>query len=792
MSATRWHRYLAWVWLFVVGAAVAYNAKVWLGERRSLETDFMALLPTDETDPVVSRALSQVAVSAEQNVLVLVGAPDWTQAREAGRQYQRIVARDSALLSPASMASMGSDSALAPWWNHRHGLLTADDRSAMRTAVPGEWTQRALHDLLSPLGTGRVGSWKDDPFALFQHWLRARAADTPVRPVDGVLRVDDGDMHYVVLPLRLRAPAFALQAQRRVVPLFVEARAAALGVAPTVRVLEAGMVFPAAAAAKQANREFSTIGWGSILGIVIVTWLTFRSLRPIGLILLSLGVGTIAAMAVTAWWYPNIHLLTLVFGSSLIGVGEDYGAHFLCMSDRRQRGAVLAVLDALPGLSLALLTTLASFLGLAISPFPGLQQMALFSSVGLASTWLTVVLWFPVLDGPQVGSARVIQWFDRVRERWERVALGRLRGVLGLSAAVLVVIGLVRLHANDDIRLLQSLPEDMIREQTAVGRVLNTPFAAQTFVIRAASAQETLEREEALRLRLDSLVAQNALVGYQAASQWVPSRARQQLDAALVAKQLFNAGGEIDRLGAALGEGASWTQDMRVVASRQDSIVTPDDWLASPMSAPLRHLWLGQVGTVWGSVVTLKGVETARMTDVARAAQGLPGVVWADRIDSISLLLGRYRVRMSWVLAVSYLIVWLMFLPRYGRAAWRVLAPSVCASVIAVATLGLLGQPLQLFHILGLFLVFGIGVDYAIFLTEHRHSPPGDAWFAVGLASISTLLSLGLLALSETPVLRAFGATMLIGITVSTFASPLFCRTSSHSPVSDPAGGGQT
>ena len=71
-----------------------------------------------------------------------------------------------------------------------------------------------------------------------------------------------------------------------------------------------------------------------------------------------------------------------------------------------------------------------------------------------------------------------------------------------------------------------------------------------------------------------------------------------------------------------------------------------------------------------------------------------------------------------------------------------------------------------------------MGVDYGIFLTEH----PGDgsAWLAVALAGVSTLLSFGLLALSQTPALRAFGLTMLIGELAIWLLTPCFRPPSTH------------
>jgi predicted exporter len=75
---------LAWSWLLLVVVALAVNAKWWLVERRGLETDFLALLPAREGDAVVSHAFEHVTEAAQQNVLVLVGAPEWPV--ECGRR----------------------------------------------------------------------------------------------------------------------------------------------------------------------------------------------------------------------------------------------------------------------------------------------------------------------------------------------------------------------------------------------------------------------------------------------------------------------------------------------------------------------------------------------------------------------------------------------------------------------------------------------------------------------------------------------------------------------------------
>src|SRR5690606_6727072 len=104
--------------------------------------------------------------------------------------------------------------------------------------------------------------------------------------------------------------------------------AAAMAAAPDLRVLKAGVPLHAESAAVQANREVNTIGWGSLAAVLLLVWLAFRSLRPLLLVALSLLVGCAVALTVTVLVFGKVHLLTLIFGASLVGVAEDYGIHW--------------------------------------------------------------------------------------------------------------------------------------------------------------------------------------------------------------------------------------------------------------------------------------------------------------------------------------------------------------------------------------------------------------------------------------------------------------------------------
>jgi predicted exporter len=121
--------------------------------------------------------------------------------------------------------------------------------------------------------------------------------------------------------------------------------------------------------------------------------------------------------------------------------------------------------------------------------------------------------------------------------------------------------------------------------------------------------------------------------------------------------------------------------------------------------------------------------------------------------------------------------------PRYGRATWRVVAPTALASLATLALLGSVGASLQLFHVLALMLLLGIGVDYGIFFQEHFGRRDAIAWLSVALSAINTLLSFGLLSLSKTPALQAFGLTMLIGTVTLCLVVPCFAVAASDKQI---------
>ena len=775
-------RQIAALWALAVCLLLGHNAYLWLVQRIVPNTDIMALLPVQERDPVLQASFAHMVDAAQQRVIVLVGAEDWTDAKRAADAYQAVLNTRTDLFAAAAIDEKTQNDWLSVFQRHRLTLLTAQQEAQLRTQPAQYWLDAALAKLYSPFGGPKLGSWQEDPFGLFGGWVQERAQETPVRPRDGHLYVADAKKQYVLLPLTLKVPALSMTAQETVLPLLRHAGDAARKANPQVELIEAGVILHAANASAQASGEVSTIGIGSLLGIIALMWFAFHSFKPISLILLSIGVGFLGALSVCWLLFGQIHLMTLVFGASLIGVAQDYGIYFLC--NRLAAGAQLdspALLRRLmPGLCFTLLAAVIGYMGLALTPFPGLRQMAVFSALGLVFAWLTVVCWFPALIGARtLKSGGLVRHYGAALLRWPLLRFDRTTLVVALVFVLAAGVGVSRLGANDDIRLLQNPPKHLIDDQIKLSKLLDAPTPVQYFLVRAASAEQVLQREEQLKARLDQLIASHHIGGYQAMSNWVPSAATQSARRALIKQQLLGADGPLAGLAKETGADAQWIAATRAGLLAAGAPLTLDDFLKTPASEPWRHLWLGQIDGGYASIVALRGLSAAAVPQVMLSSQGLQGVQWVDKVAEISSVLGRYRVNMSWVVLGAYAVVFVLLFPRYRGRTWRVLAPTAIASIAALAILGYASQNLQLFHVLALMLLLGVGVDYGIFMQEHPDRRDHTPWLAVGMSAANTILSFGLLGLSHTPALQSFGLTMLLGTALVWLIVPCFGSTSS-------------
>lgn len=728
----------------------------------AITRDPLALLPLDqfgrspEDAALIKKADEYQSRFVSDKIIVFVAASTPEQTALAAKVLSEdLSVPDSPVKINSSMNPESFQQFIDFYAGHSMHLLTSEHATQLKQLSTPQLTGMVMENALRPLSIGV--SVSDDPLGNLNSWFLQQTQKSPLqRNEQGAWEVTHNDTQYTVLFFQAADAAFSLDTDRSVLAAYNKAKQAVLKQVPSAQLLVAGIPMHAAAAAEQANQEISWFGGISTVGLVLLILCGFQSLRAMWLIGLSLAFGLLLAYLVTYWVFGQVHVVTLVFGTSLIGVAEDYGLHFIATRQNEPKQSSWDVRRHIrAGLLLALLTTVVAYLCLGIVPFPGLQQISVFAAAGLVASWMVVMLLFPALSEhlttPSSLQKRMSSWWlGFVQKPLSR----RHVGVLFLVLLVFMGFGYARLTVKDDLRMFQNSPKWLIEEQITIGQALNESNT-QYFIVTGKSEQDLLEHEEALKKILDQRIIEQQMGGYRAVSDWLPSIQQQKLVADLSTEKLTI-------LNQSLGLNTAH------LLQTKDQYITPQAWLAHPVAQVAKAQWLGQQADGrWASIVSLYGrITPDGLSALQNVPQALSSVIWVNKVSDYSQMMAEYRVKILWVLLIAYGVTLVVLWWRYQARAVYVLLPPALASVLTLACLGWLMIPLQLFTVLPLLLILGMGVDYGIFLVEHVHEQQ-KMWMTISLGAMSTILSLGMLGFSSTPALHVLGLTLSIGIALT-------------------------
>ncbi len=752
---------LAWLCTMLL-LAVALGQQVLFQRSVPIETNILALLPDNRQDPIAQQAFDHVANSMSNKVIFLLGSENSSQTLAAADAFTSKLQTAPLFANVTGRVPVDTQHAWGElYFPKRFQLLTNEQKNRLEQH-PEQQIQYVLQSLYNPFSGVTGQELSSDPFLLFRDYLNQLTKQTGnFSLTDGYLTTQYQNKQFVLISADLNGSPYSYSLQQQLPSLISIENA--IRDEFNIELLHTGVVFYAEHGTESAKSEISTIGVGSLLGVVLLLLLVYRSPVPLALALLSIGCGLLAAFVGTVAIFGKVHLFSLVFGASLIGVSIDYAFHFL--TDRLAAGqnwnASKGLKQIFTAITLGLITSLIGYLGMLIAPFPGLQQLSLFSAIGLIAAYGTVVCWYPILAAkpsqtrPLPLTKAIHTWLSL----WQRPLF---RKGFPLTLLSLALLGLYHVEYNDDIRQLQALPQDLKQQEEAIQAITGLNSSQQMLVVTGKNQQELLQTLEAVSTSLSGLQQQGTLGSFQSISQYLPSTQVQQQNFDLI-KQLYK------QQAPALAQSLQSNEIAQF--SHRFEPLTIDDFLSSPISEPLRFLWLGELaGQRQAAIIMLSGVtDTTPIIDFVAQTSA---VSYLNKADEISSLFGEYRVRVTELLIAASLVIMLVLCWRYGfKRAIRLMLPPVIAGIVGIGITSLTGVPLNLFNLLALILILGIGIDYTLFFAEQHQA---DATLlAITLSAMTTLLSFGLLALSQTQAIHSFGITVLTGIMVAWLLAPL-------------------
>jgi predicted exporter len=757
-------RLLPRLFLIILLAVLAVAGWQWRGAA-PLSANLMELVPGTAPDALELLAEKRMQEPLNREMLVLVGHADREQAIKLAQtlagQWQA-----SGLFEKVQWSLQADLPALrTQLLQGRLAMLPTAERKQL-IEQPQAFIQQRVQNLFDPFGGFSLVPSQDDWLGLTGRIQNGMPKHGSVQPDigSGALIASSDGISWVLLRARTQGDAFDMHLPLRVADLVDNARQQVTQ--GHGQMLAASGLLYAADGQRQATREITWVGGGATAGILLLLLLAFRRWRVLLAfvpVLVGMLFGAVACVAL----FGHMHVMTLVLGSSLIGVAVDYPLHYLSKSwTLKPWKSWPALRVTLPGLSLSLATSCIGYLALAWTPFPALTQIAVFSAAGLVGAYLTAVCLLPALFNNV--ELRPADWPLRLSQRLLacREALLRHIGTPWLLALLLLfcVGGLWHLTTRNDIRQWISAPPQLTQQAQSIARITGFQPTSQFFLVRGKDQQQLLERETALGQRLDQLVDLDKLQGYLSLNQIVASSAEQQATRLALKRlpefwqPLLDLGVPADALQAELD---------KLQALPPADI---DSVLAGPLGEPWRTLWLGATDDGVAGMISLQGLNDAAL--MRNQAEGLEGVVLVDRLGELNSVFAKTQVSAAELKLLSCVLIVLLLIAPFGfGGALRIVALPLLAALCSLASLGWMGQPLTLFSLFGLLLVTAISVDYAILM---REQVGGAAVSLLGtlLAALTTWLSFGLLAVSNTPAISNFGLSVSLGLAFSFMLAP--------------------
>jgi predicted exporter len=489
------------------------------------------------------------------------------------------------------------------------------------------------------------------------------------------------------------------------------------------------------------------------------------------------------ATSAVSIFFGSVHGITLAFGVTLLGVAVDYPVHAFSHSRSDER-FISTIHRIWPTLRLGVFTTILGYAAMAMTDLTGLAQLGVFSIIGLATAALLTRSLLPALIPdiypPYLEQPRLFRLAQRLDVKASK-----------LFYAVIVLLTLLLLSNlwrteniwSEDITELSPVSTKALSQYQQFREQTGIPDVRYFILIAGKDIESILQTQESMTPLLNMSVTNGDLQGFEMISNFIPSLQQQ------TQRQNFLPDSSTlrSKISESLQELPLRTETFEffikdVESTRDMKLLNMDVLAGTPLETQLQRLLLNNNKNLFG-LVRLHGVVNPQHLGLQLKHMVTDKVYFVDTKANSNRLLHNFRTealqRIAWALALIIVILWLGL--RDGQRMLRVMLPVILAVAIAAAVPLVLGENLNLFHLVSLLLVAGIGLDYGLFFSRNTTEDKIYTLHALLVCAISTSTVFAMLAFSRIPVLHAIGTTVSVGVVAAFVWSWLLSRTTKFS-----------
>ena len=739
--------------------------------RLVVREDISTMLPDASGRIASDFALLRLAPFA-QRLTITVSHPgeDPTQAATtlaAALRQENIFTR--ILTGPPSNISL---SFLTTLLNLAPALLTEQDMEALHALTSPEQVRTALEqnrrDLLSPGAVALKSVIRQDPLRIRSIALPKLTA--PSRLAD--VRIENGhfvsrDGRYALILVDTDIPMTDSLGAARVMSSYEKAL---MALPEGAQAMLVGGHRHTHANAQAIKDDLTIILPSSLILLALIFLLFIRHRQSLYVFLVPVCVVGVAGTA-TALAYGSISGIVLGFGAVLLGISVDYALHVyfaLQQSTSHNHDPARTLTQISPAITFGALTSCIALAALLISDIPGIRQLAVFSLFGIIVSFFLSLLVLPHLITTKTDN------LSNTTPESSRKSC-RIIPLLALWIAILSIGIWFGQHTriNGDPRALSFTPDQIQTEEDATRSVWGNMRDLALIFVRAKTFDDALKNNDRVWRFLQSNNATSSIISL---APLLPAM-QTQLQNILRWKAFWHANAQSTL--------ALVDSEQKTLGFSPSAFSPFSDFInASPKTFSIESLHeLGIQEFV--NVLALRDNDeflvltllpdtmenAALMNDDAERELGARFVSGSRFRELLGHAMRIDVLRFSGsALAGVVLLTAILF--RDLRKTLLALLPIGVGVTTVLGAMHFSGHAMNLFHIVSLPLIIGLGADYGIFMVCHpEHSAQHQTRRAVLFSGLTTLGGFGVLVLARHPALHSIGITVLTGIGAAMLAA---------------------
>ena len=447
----------------------------------------------------------------------------------------------------------------------------------------------------------------------------------------------------------------------------------------------------------------------AILFVIFLCSYMFSSYKIFFAIMMSILFGFGCGYIGTSLIFNQIHILTMVFATTLIGIGIDYSLHYYShkIHDR----------IFYKNLTSSMLTTIIAFALLLIPNINLLNQISVYTILGLIGVYLFVLFIFPVLPFEAWNIKEDCPQIKINKKAFYIITLG------------LIIIGFSQLKFDDSIKNLYTPNKSLAKAEKINQQLVNPENKDISFII--VSNQE---KEEIIT---DILNKNN--VNYISGTKFVPTIERQKENISLVDNLYKN---NLDKYATFLTK-----EQISNIKQEKSSLINDFDYSSFKLGDNRYFILAYDLDkSILGNINDIQIVNIQK---------------------DVSENLYKCRKNIEPVIPILFLSLILFLSILYGKKSLKIIIPPILGGLISIAITQIFKIPVNVFTILTTFLIIGFTIDYSIF----KSSGGKNSNIAVLSACASTVFSFFLLIFAGFKLISTLGLMLSVGIIASYISS---------------------